>query len=131
MAEDNKILTVILLAGAGVGGYFLYKYFKEKEEEPEPGYPKTISRGPYSFTVYNQQEEIQMKEFLGIDPPGKDIDTYLSELAQEDLDYWKNYWINIWTGLERQDIVDFVIQMYNKYSGVGVSARIDSFTITA
>ena len=35
-SKDSKIFPIILLAGAGIGGYFLYKYFKEKEEPEEP-----------------------------------------------------------------------------------------------
>ncbi len=53
-SEGSKIFPIILLAGAGIGGYFLYKYFKEKEEpeEPEVGFnitnytiPKSASPG--------------------------------------------------------------------------------------
>ena len=128
MAEEKKldIFPIIMLAGAGISGYFLYKYLKEKE-----GYPKSICRNPYCFDVYNEEEEKQVKEFLGIYPQGEDIDTYLSKLAQADLDYWKNYWIDIWTNLGRSDIISFVNEMYEKYSGVGaVSARIDNFAIS-
>ena len=124
MAKSKKALIIGLgLIAVGAIAYFVFK-----EEE---GYPKTISRGPYSFLVYNEEEEIQMKEFLGIDPPGLDIDTYLSALTPADLDYWKNYWNDIWTGLGRNDMVLFVNQMYDKYSGVEVSATISNFIITA
>ena len=53
-SKDSKIFPIILLAGAGIGGYFLYKYFKDKEEpeEPEVGFnitnytiPKSASPG--------------------------------------------------------------------------------------
>ena len=71
-----------------------------------------------------------MKEFLGIDPIGMDLDSYLINSTPAQLDYWKNYWVEIWTILHRQDIVEFVISKYNQYTQV-VSARIDSFTITA
>ena len=119
--KDKTLLIVGVVAVAGIAAYFLLK----------PEYPKKICRDPYCFEVYNEEEEKQMKEFLGIDPPGKDIDTYLSELTQIQLDEWKNYWIPIWTNLARNDIVSFVNQMYDKYSGVvAVSATIDSFTIS-
>ena len=102
---------------------------KYNEYSEAPGYPKQICRDPYCFTIYNEAEEIQMNEFLGIDPPGLDIDTYLSALAQADLDYWKNYWIPIWTALMRNDIVDFVNQKYNQYSELGISVDITNFAV--
>jgi len=103
----------------------------------EEGYPKEICRDPYCFMVNNSTEEIQMNEFLGIDPPGMDLDSYLEGATQAQLDYWKDGdggvtfdgWFNIWTNLHRQDIVEFVISKYNQYAKV-VSATIDSFTIT-
>ncbi len=96
------------------------------------GYPKSICRNPYCFDVYNQEQETQMNDFLGIYPPWDDIDTYLSKLTQTQLDEWKNYWVEMWNGLGRSDMIPFVNEMYNKYSGVGVvSARIDNFAITA
>ena len=111
----TKIIPILLLGGGAVGAYFLYKYFKEK---PEPGYPKQICRDPYCFTVNNQAEEEQMNDFLGIDPPGEDIDTYLSKLTLIELDEWKNYWVSIWNSLGRSDMILFVNNMYDKYVGV-------------
>ena len=96
----------------------------------EEGYPKEICRDPYCFMVNNSTEEIQMNEFLGIDPPGMDLDSYLEGSTPEQLVYWRDYWISIWTQLHRQDIVDFVIMKYNEYAGI-VSADITSFTITS
>lgn len=93
-------------------------------------YPIEICRDPYCFIVNNQAEEIRMKEFLGIDPLGMDLDSYLNGSTPEQLDFWRNYWVNIWTTIHRQDMVDFVISKYNQYAGV-VSAEINSFTITA
>lgn len=69
----------------------------------------------YCFMVYNLEEEIQMNDFLGIDPPGVDINTYLSRLTRPQIDEWKNYWVAIWTNLNRSDIVNFVKTMYDKY----------------
>jgi len=130
-SKDSKIFPIILLAGAGIGGYFLYKYFKDKEEPTPPGYPKQICRDPYCFMVNNQEQETQMKDFLGIYPIGEDIDTYLSALTQIQLDEWKNYWVEMWNSLGRADMITFVNEMYEKYSGVGVvSARIDNFAIS-
>ncbi len=98
-------------------------------KEAEPGYPKEICRDPYCFTVYTQQQETQMKDFLGIEPEGAvDLDTYLINSAQWQRDDWKDYWIEMWTSLHRADIVEFVIEKYNEYS---TSARIDNFTITS
>ena len=96
----------------------------------EEGYPREICRDPYCFMVYNSAEEVQMNDFLGIDPVGMDIDSYLAGSTLEQLNFWRDYWTDIWTQLHRQDIVAFVISKYNTYAGI-VAARIDSFTITA
>jgi len=95
----------------------------------EEGYPKKICRDPYCFMVNNSTEEIQMNEFLGIDPPGMDLDSYLEGATKEQLDFWRDWWVDVWTQLHRQDIVDFVISKYNQYAGI-VSAAINAFTIT-
>ena len=122
--KDKTLIVVGVLAAVGVAAYFMFI-------KPSDEYPKRICRNPYCFDVYNQTEEIQMNDFLGIDPPGEDIDTYLSKLTQTQLDEWKNYWVNMWTSLNRSDMIPFVNEMYNKYSGVAeVSAQINSFTIT-
>ena len=93
----------------------------------EEGYPKQICRDPYCFDVNNSIEETQMNEFLGIVPQGMDLDSYLASSTQEQLDYWKNYWVDIWTQLHRTDIVDFVKNKYNEYADL---ARIISTTFT-
>ena len=95
------------------------------------GYPKEICRDPYCFPVNNQEEEAQMNEFLGIDPSGMDLDSYLLNSTPEQLVEWRDYWMSIWTAFHRQDIVDFVISKYNQYSGAVFSADIEQFTITA
>jgi len=56
-----------------------------------------------------------MNDFLGIDPPGDDIDTYLGKLTQAQLVEWRDYWIGMWTYLDRDDVITFVNQMYDKY----------------
>ena len=101
----------------------------------EEGYPKEICRDPYCFMVNNQAEEIQMNEFLGIDPPGMDLDSYLEGATRAQLDYWKDGdggvtfdgWFNIWTDLHRQDMVEFVIMKYNQYAKI-VSADINNMS---
>ena len=97
-------------------------------DETEPGYPKDICRSPYCFIVYTQEQEIQMKEFLGLEPSGADMDTYLANSTQTQLDFWKGYWVEIWTNLHRSDIVEFVILKYNQYSGI-VSTKIHDLQI--
>ncbi len=62
-------------------------------------YPKTVSRLSHSFKAYDQQEEAALKDFLGIDPQGVDIDTYLSGLSNNALDDWRDHWINKWNSL--------------------------------
>jgi len=98
-------------------------------KQPEPGYPKEICRDPYCFMVNNQAEEIRMNEFLGIDPPGMDLDSFLLNSTQEQLDYWKDFWVGVWTALHRADLVKFVEDKYIQYAKI-VSARIDNFAIS-
>jgi len=98
--------------------------------EAEPGYPKEICRSPYCFIVNNQAEETQMNDFLGIDPPGMDLDSYLAGSTQDQLDYWRDYWVVIWTDLHRSDIVEFVINKYNEYSGVPGNIQIVSVGVS-
>jgi len=107
MNDDIKILLALL----GLGGLAYYL----GQRKPPTGYPKTISKGTYSFTANNQSEEIQLKDFLGIDPPGVDIDTYLSGLTSTQLDQWKSYWISMWTSLNRGDLITFTNTKYNQY----------------
>ncbi|PKM92213.1 MAG: hypothetical protein CVU81_01690 [Euryarchaeota archaeon HGW-Euryarchaeota-1] len=72
-------------------------------------YPMTITR-TYSFIANNQNEEILLKDFLGIDPPGDDIDTYLSTRTNIQLDNWRNYWLSKLLGHKK-----FINSMYNEY----------------
>ncbi len=69
----------------------------------------------YCFDVYTTAEEIQMKEFLGIDPPGPDIDTYLGGLTRPELTEWAEYWWDVWDNLGRRDMEDFVNEWYQRY----------------
>jgi endonuclease YncB( thermonuclease family) len=71
-------------------------------------FPKTITRGPYSFTAYNADEERQLNDFLGISPAGIDIDTYVAGLTNVGFAAWKIYWIGIWTEFQRPDMISFV-----------------------
>ncbi len=108
------------LVGATIAGGAWYFFLREKEEpEPEPGYPKTITRGDYSFTANSVYEETQLKEFLGIDPSGDDIDTHLSKLDNVGLDQWKSYWTNIFNNFtDKITMINFVNQKYNQYYDV-------------
>lgn len=116
MKTEDYILAGLGIAGFGGIAYALTKKPPRPPVPPAPGYPKTISRAPYSFTVNNAQEETQLKDFLGIHPPGADIDTYLSGLTTTQLNNWKTYWTGIWSNLGRGDIVSFIHQMYGKYT---------------
>ena len=42
MAQEDTLSTLLIVAGIGIGGYFLYDYLKKKK--PEPGYPMEICR---------------------------------------------------------------------------------------
>jgi len=99
-----------------VGGYFLWKHLaREKPPEPPEEYPREISRGDYKFLVYNMYEEKELKEFLGIDPEGVDLDTYLIKLDSTGLEQWRDYWINIWEGLNRSDLTVFTVAKFEEY----------------
>ncbi len=52
-----------------------------------------ITREPHSFVANNQNEEILLKDFLGINPPGDDVDTYLRTRTNDQLDDWRDYWL--------------------------------------
>ena len=95
-----------------------YSYFTIKSEEvpiPSPDFPKTISREPYSFAANNAEEEKQLKEFLGIEPAGLPLDDWLAPKGIEDLDYWKNYWADIFVALGRNDLFAFIASKYIEY----------------
>ena len=87
----------------------------ELPPEPEPEYPKTISRGPYSFTANNSNEETQIKEFLGIEPAGDDLDVWLSKKDTAGIQQWLNYWGNIWEDLGRGDLFSFTTAKAKEY----------------
>ena len=100
-----------------VGGFFLWRYLaREKPPEPAPEeYPREISRGPHKFLAYNMYEEKELKEFLGIEPEGVDLDTYLSKLDSTGLEQWRDYWINVWGGLNRDDLTVFTVAKFEEY----------------
>jgi len=75
-----------------------------------------ISRFPYGFYSYSSQQTKQLKDFLGIDPPGVTIDFYLASRSQEQLEKWRDYWLEVWTDLQRCDLYQFTINQYTKYS---------------
>lgn len=74
----------------------------------EPGYPKEIEREPYSFGARNMFEETQLKEFLGIYPPGDDMDTWLSRKDSAGLQQWRDYWFDIFSPYGRVDLLTFI-----------------------
>ena len=99
------------------------------EPEPTPSFPKTISRGTYSFEARNDEEERQIKEFLGIDPSGVDLDTYVSELNKTELTDWWLYWSVVFQGLGREDIKTFVNAKLLEYQEVAEPSPTTSGTI--
>jgi endonuclease YncB( thermonuclease family) len=102
----------------------LYTQFegKKKKEETEKiaEYPKKIKRKPYEFTAYNKVEERYLKDFLGIEPSGPDLDTYLQRFIDKEdkkgLENWRNYWLDVWRSRKRTDLEDFVWKKYREYS---------------
>ena len=80
-----------------------------------PEYPKDITRGPYTIRVDNFVQEEQAKEFLGIEPPGDDLDTWLSKRDLAGLTEWKNYWTEIFTNVGMAFWIDFVNDKFEEY----------------
>jgi len=102
---------------------------EEKEEPPEPPptppapptppeYPKAISRGPYSFDAENAEQETQLKDFLGIEPPGVTLDEYLSKLNREENRSWNDYWRAIWINFNRPDLMQFTFDKADEYAAL-------------
>ncbi|MFA5406516.1 MAG: C-type lectin domain-containing protein [Candidatus Nanoarchaeia archaeon] len=64
----------------------------------EKSYPIIINR-VYSFTAFNGPEESALNDFLGIQPAGSDLNTYLSGLSNQDLLAWEAYWVPKWVAI--------------------------------
>jgi len=88
--EQDKIIEQSIINTADYQPQEEREVSQEKEEISI--YPKTISRGQYSFKVNNEFQEKAIKEFLGIEPQGVDLDTYLSNLDEQGLKFWADYW---------------------------------------
>jgi len=96
----NLLLSAILAGGAV---YLATKYLKPaviaKDENgndiiPEPAYvAKTISRDGISIFCITQEQENEIKAFLGIEPAGISLDEYCRSLSQSQLNAWGNGWI--------------------------------------
>ena len=82
---------------------------------PVPEFPKDITRAPYTIRVDNTEQEAQAKEFLGIDPPGDDLDTWLSKRDLAGLEQWKSYWTDIFTTVKMAYWIDFVNEKFEEY----------------
>lgn len=81
----------------------------------EVEYPKNITRGPYTIRVDNFVQEEQAKEFLGIEPPGDELDTWLSKRDLAGLEQWKSYWTEIFTNVGMAFWIDFVNNKFQEY----------------
>jgi len=78
-------------------------------------YRETVSRGPYSFTAYSEYDKKLLRDFLGIDPSGDDLDTYLSKLDETKLGEWLNYWVKTFADIGRADMATFTTGKYDEY----------------
>jgi endonuclease YncB( thermonuclease family) len=103
---------------------YLYTQFeakiKREESKEAMRYPRRITRKPYSFIAYNKVEEKYLKDFLGIEPSGVDLDTYLQRFVDKEdkkgLENWRTYWLDVWRSRKRADLEDFVWKKYREYS---------------
>ncbi|MFA5084088.1 MAG: thermonuclease family protein, partial [Candidatus Paceibacterota bacterium] len=77
---------------------------------------KFITRVPYGFYAYGSEDEKQLNDFLGIDPSGMSIDLYLASKTQSQLESWRDYWLTIWTNLQRGDLYAFTLKKYTERS---------------
>ena len=80
-----------------------------------PEYPKDIKRGSYSITVENAEQEKQAKDFLGIEPAGDDMDTWLSKRDLTGLEQWKSYWTNIFSNIGMSFWINFINEKFDEY----------------
>lgn len=67
---------------------------------PNP-WPKTVSRGDYSFNAYDNNQIRLLKDFLGIEPSGDDLDTYLKRLNNFELMDWESHWVHVWATINK------------------------------
>lgn len=119
MVSAKNIVPYVALASVGsIAAYLVYRELSKKPAEITPGYPKTVSRSPYSFQAYNLEQEKQIKEFLGIEPYGSDLDTYIARLDATGLNNWETFWVNRFTSLNRNDMVTFVRNKAAEYRGI-------------
>ncbi len=84
--------------------------------EIAPVYPMIISRGQYSMSADDAVEERQIKDFLGIDPAGQDLDAYLSTRTQSQLDEWRTYWSNAFSAINVPGALELISLKYQQYS---------------
>jgi len=74
-----------------------------------------VERGPYKLRADNQTQKDLLEDFLGIDPPGDDIDTYLGRLNKTELGEWKTYWDSEFDKVGRPEFKQTVLGKYNQY----------------
>ncbi len=101
----------------------LIQYTHSKKNQYYHTYSQvTVRRGPYSFIAYSKEEEKALKNFLGIDPPGVDIDTYLNGLSTSALKTWGDYWISRWMSLDppnKNKLITFTRNKEDEYKKQG------------
>lgn len=74
--------------------------------------PVIVRRGAYSFTAYTEEQERLLKDFLGIEPSGLDIDSYLITLDNTALAAWASYWAAAFVGYPSMILSEFIQQKY-------------------
>jgi hypothetical protein len=98
-----------------------FTYTKPTIPVPEPPkppvveYPKNIVRAPYTIRVNNAEQEKQSKEFLGIEPSGDDLDTWLSKRDLAGLEQWKSYWTDKFTEVGMSFWISLVNDKFIEY----------------
>ncbi len=82
-------------------------------------YPFNVSRGAYSFTAFDANQESLLKDFLGLVPAGsKDLDSYLASLSKQGVLEWEDYWVTRWVTINKPNtpwLASFTINKGESY----------------
>jgi len=112
--SDYEDYSSYALSPSDSGKTLTFNLIELPPPEP-PEFPKDITRGAYTITVDNATQEVQAKEFLGIEPPGDDLDTWLSRRDLAGLTEWKNYWTDIFSSVGMSYWISFVEDKFEEY----------------
>ena len=87
---------------------------------PSPSFTsETISRGPYSFIAHTSYEVSILKNFLGIDPAGVDMDSYLRNLSPFQIHEWRDGYFHLFSNfVDKLSLITFLQAKHDQYTTV-------------